>query len=216
MDISSIPKKYGGELDFECGMLPSIDPAIRHCLNLHNPKLEELLLTGPTRWIDGDDGEMMALSVGSINGKQHNEVVATLQPWASRTTTRSSAFQSNRNRPDFYTRPSYTASQTGSTSTSRPQSRSKPIAAFESAVLQKQPPTSVQPVTQTDGTMESESVLPNGSVLINESAGLECQAPPPPASVPPNSIAMPPPQIQRTETQYMTPATEPSEMKNFS
>ena len=248
MDVSSIPKKYGGELDFECGMLPSLDPDIRKCLEMKDPKLEELFLTGPTRWVDTDEGEMVALSVGSIDGNPHKEAVATMSSLAVRTATNSSMFQSQRSHPNFST--TQLASQPASQATSAPQSRpqSKGTAMTQT---QMQSPASntaqadfqqplqappMQPSQQVPSSMdssrqqmpipmgppqaavapESESTLPNGSIMKSQPASFDGPNDTPNGNVgPPKSITVPPPQLQRAETQYMTPATEPSELKDF-
>ncbi|KAL8869088.1 MAG: hypothetical protein Q9174_004533 [Haloplaca sp. 1 TL-2023] len=242
MDISSIPKKYGGELDFECGMMPSIDPEIRKCLDLKNPKLEELLVTGPTRWIDNEEGEMTALSVGSIDGNPHKEAVAIMHSWAVMTATNSRTFSTQRV-------PTLSSSyQPASKAPSRPQSKGEalPTTRLQPSPLQQaqavppsqssismtnqsslnqvqtnqdmQPrienPTSTEPQAESQSTAvpESESVLPNGSTVKSEPAQVNGQNG---EALPPKTITMPPAQLQRAETQYMTPATEPSEMKHF-
>ncbi|KAL8966058.1 MAG: hypothetical protein Q9183_003537 [Haloplaca sp. 2 TL-2023] len=246
MDVSSIPKKYGGELDFECGMMPSIDPEIRKCMDLKNPKLEELLLTGPTRWIDNEEGEMTALSVGSIDGNPHKEAIAIMHSWAVMTATNSRTFSTQRV-------PTLSSSmQPGSKASSRPQSEGEalPSTRIQPSPLQQvqavpssqasipttsQPPSNQmqphqnmrpsvdnpaltelraesQPSTNATIAPESESVLPNGSTMKSEPVlpnGQNGEA------LPPKTIEMPPAQLQRAETQYMTPATEPSEMKHF-
>ncbi|KAL8650655.1 MAG: hypothetical protein Q9210_003702 [Variospora velana] len=278
MDISSIPKKYGGGLDFECGMRPSIDPEIRKCLDLRDPKLEELFVTGPTRWVDGSEGDMVALSVGSIDGKPHKEAVATMHSWAVRTATGSSNFQ--RMHSDYF-QPmdsNYEAHssiyQTSSTSASRLQSKGDvtnqaqtqappppqaplgtethdlapsieqqpPLQPGESVVeipphatntfqigsaqpqvqpIQEMPPPSVpsaahQTPLQSAVVPESESALPNGSIIKSQPACLDGQVDMQNGRAgPPKNISIPPTQLQRTETLYMTPATEPSELKNF-
>ncbi|KAI4244552.1 MAG: hypothetical protein L6R42_010438 [Xanthoria sp. 1 TBL-2021] len=247
MDVSSIPKKYGGDLDFECGMMPSIDPDLRRCLEIKDAKLEELFLTGPTRWVDGEEGEMIALSVGSIDGKPHKEAVATLSSLAVRTATNSSMFQSQRSHPNFSATQliSQPASQPTSASQSRPQSRGtamaqtqmqapppnaaqpglqQPLQAPQMQPQQMPPPTgpSQQQMPPSMGppqpavAPESESTLPNGSVMKSQPASFdgtnEMQNG---GGAPPKSISMPPAQLSRMETQYMTPATEPSELKNF-
>lgn len=259
MDVSSIPKKYGGDLNFECGMMPSIDPEIRKCLDMKDPKLEELFLTGPTRWVDNEEGEMIALSVGSVDGKPHKEAVATMHSWAVRTATGSHTFQSQRTQPD------YSASQPVSQPTSAPQSRPQSIGQTMSQmpiqpppaqqpqptvqtqpvapIMPQQPPqiepsqqmpppfapppsaqtpfqtqtqTQSQPKTHAIIAPESEFILPNGSTVKSEPAFLDGQNERlNGGAAPPKGIALPPPQLQRTETQYMTPATEPSELKNF-
>ncbi|KAI4138364.1 MAG: hypothetical protein LQ341_004702 [Variospora aurantia] len=278
MDISSIPKKYGGGLDFECGMRPSIDPEIRKCLDVRDPKLEELFLTGPTRWVDGSEGDMVALSVGSIDGKPHKEAVATMHSWAVRTATGSSNFQ--RMHSDYF-QPmdsNYEAHpsvyQNSSADQSRLQSKGDvtnqaqtqappppqappntetqdlapsieqqpPLQPVESAVeipphatntfqtgssepqvqpIQEMPRPSVpsaahQNPIQSAFVPESESVLPNGSIITSQPAYLDGQVDMQNGRAgPPKNIPIPPTQLQRTETLYMTPATEPSELKNF-
>lgn len=81
IDVANIPKKYGGELDFECGMQPVLDPAILNALNLNSPQdksTSSLFLTAPVRWIDGENGDLIALGVGSEHGKERREPVAVL------------------------------------------------------------------------------------------------------------------------------------------
>ncbi|KAI4209131.1 MAG: hypothetical protein LQ351_007912 [Letrouitia transgressa] len=201
MDVSSIPKKYGGDLDFECGMMPSIDPAIRNCLSLKSPKLEELFLTGPTRWVDGDDGEMTALSVGSVDGQEHKEEVAVLHSWVTRVATGASAFPLSK-----------ANSYVGAIPQARPESRGKygqevPVSASQTAA-------EVQPaVAQPSVSSESEAVLPNGSVFKGEPV-LENGQPIYQNGTPPR-IEMPPPPVQRADTVYMTPASDPSELKQL-
>lgn len=276
MDVSSIPKKYGGDLDFECGMMPSIDPDLRKCLEIKDAKLEELFLTGPTRWVDSEEGEMIALSVGSIDGKPHKEAVATMSSLAVRTATGSSMFQSQRSHPNFSATQlvSQPASQPTSAPQSRPQSKGMAMAQTQmqphppytgqqdsqqlsqASQVQPPPPNAVQPgfqppsqapqlqpqqmpapmgpsqqqmpppsgptqpatqsALQSAVAPESESTLPNGSVTKSQPASLdgtnEMQNG---GAAPPKSITMPPPQLSRMETQYMTPATEPSELKHF-
>ncbi|KAL8998608.1 MAG: hypothetical protein Q9169_002359 [Polycauliona sp. 2 TL-2023] len=246
MDTSAIPKKYGGELDFECGMMPSLDPDLRKCLEIKDARLEELFLTGPTRWVYNEEGEMMALSVGSIDGKPHKEPVATMSSLAVKTATNSSMFQSQRTRPSFSAAQigSYVGLQHTPTSQSRPQSKGSAIpethlqppsshplqAGVQNLSLQPntmQSPQPMPPPTQQQMpppmgppqavvAPESEATLPNGSVIKNQPASLDGTKETQNGSAgPPKSINMPPPQLQRAETQYMTPATEPSELKHF-
>lgn len=234
-------------------MMPLIDPEIRKCLDLKNPKLEELFLTGPTRWIDNEEGEMVALSVGSIDGKPHKEAVATMHSWAVRTATGSRTLQSQRTQPES------SVSQPASLPTSAPQSRPQskgqglpmssvgsppahqaftaaepqpivpnayqqppqvvpssqamPMPQFPPPSVQSSPQATLQPATLPP----SESVLPNGSILKSQPAFLDGQVESQNGNVgAPKKIAMPPPtQLQRTETQYMTPATEASELRNL-
>ncbi|KAL8856112.1 MAG: hypothetical protein Q9178_007237 [Gyalolechia marmorata] len=241
MDVSSIPKKYGGDLDFECGMMPCMDPDLRKCLDIKDPRLEELFLTGPTRWVDNEEGEMVALSVGSIDGKPHKEAVATLSSLAVRTATGSSVFQSQRSHPNFSM--TQLSSQPTSQPTSAPQSRPQSKgAAMPPMQMQAPPPNPVQPglqqsipppqmqapqqmpppvgppqpVPQVALAPESESILPNGSVVKSQPASFDgSNDVQNGGAAPPKNISMPPPQLERAATQYLTPATEPSELKDF-
>ncbi|KAL8828668.1 MAG: hypothetical protein Q9170_006499 [Blastenia crenularia] len=255
MDVSSIPKKYGGDLDFECGMMPSIDPEIRKCLDLKNPKLEGLFLTGPTRWVDGSEGDMVALSVGSIGGKPHKEAVATMHSWAVRTATGSSNFQrlhsdyfqkmdsNSGSSPLTYEATAATQSRPQSRGDAKPQASMKPppppqaqqppeapppapsIEQFKAPQPQIQtqqmpPPSAPSMPTQSQFPNaiipESQSTLPNGSTIKSEPASLDGSTDlQNGGAAPPKSIAMPAPELHRMETQYMTPATEPSELQKF-
>lgn len=82
IDVANIPKKYGGELDFECGMKPVLDSAILSVLELEPVNVgsaETTFLTAPVRWIDGENGDLIALGVGSENGKERRQVIGTLR-----------------------------------------------------------------------------------------------------------------------------------------
>lgn len=86
IDIANIPKKYGGGLDFESGMAPVLDPAVLDVLSLTAPESSDapkMFLTAPVRWIDGPGGDLVALGVGSSNGVQRRETVATMHAHAA-------------------------------------------------------------------------------------------------------------------------------------
>ena len=53
-----------------------------------------MFLTAPVRWMDDENGEMMALGVGSVDGHERKERMATLHSLALQTLTRSSTHQS--------------------------------------------------------------------------------------------------------------------------
>lgn len=52
-----------------------------------------MFLTAPVRWMDDENGEMMALGVGSVDGHERKERMATLHSLALQTLTRSSTHQ---------------------------------------------------------------------------------------------------------------------------
>lgn len=66
-------------------MTPVLDPAVRAVLNLSSGSTdaERLFLTAPVRWIDGPDGDLVALGVGSVNGVPRRETVATMHAHAA-------------------------------------------------------------------------------------------------------------------------------------
>lgn len=194
--------KYGGELDFECGKLPVLDQQVRDCLSISaGSDTERLFLTAPVRWIDaGDDDEMTALGVGSVDGKQRKETVATLHSLAVRVATSSSKHTQTQGNetvgapasrpPTHYNQtnlPSRPASKGQATPTSRPASiQPAPNMNLSSASLHDQP-------VPAGGALQHP--LQNGG--------------------PPDKISMPPPsnQIERTKTDFFTPPSDPSEMK---
>ncbi|CAD6572780.1 MAG: hypothetical protein ASARMPREDX12_005445 [Alectoria sarmentosa] len=195
IDIADIPKKYGGGLDFECGKLPVLDQQVRDCLSITaGPGAEKMFLTAPVRWIDaGDDDEMTALGVGSMDGKQRKETVATLHSLAVRVATSSS-------------RHTQSWSETVGAPASRPPTHhSQNVQPRPVSKGQNNQPTSIEPapIANISTTSLHDRKLP---VLQHplQNGG------------PPDKIRMPPPtQIERTKTDFFTPPSDPSEMKTF-
>ena len=174
---------------------------------------ERLFLTTPVRWIDaGEDGEMTAVGVGSMDGKQRKEPVATLHSLATRIATHSSYVQSLR------------------TQNSVPNSR--PATAHSQAVSQKQPPTeSLSAPQNTAATLNiatsKQPPLDLGTATTSlQNVSLQSQPPPPSETLqhplanggPPKGISIPPPpvQIERQKTEYVTPPSDPSEIKTLA
>jgi hypothetical protein len=73
IDLANIPKKYGGELDFEYGDMPVPDPAWKDAIQWQGDFTD--FPGGPLYWIRGDDNRMQALAVGSIEEHQRKESV---------------------------------------------------------------------------------------------------------------------------------------------
>ncbi|PKS07326.1 hypothetical protein jhhlp_005928 [Lomentospora prolificans] len=77
IDPKNIPKKYGGELDFNWGQLPTVDPAwdgIVEWADGHNS-----FPTGPHVWREIDDGKKMeCIGIGSKGGKQREERICVV------------------------------------------------------------------------------------------------------------------------------------------
>jgi len=71
IDPANIPKKYGGQLDFNFGDMPVLEPAIVDALDMKDgsnglPKQrgEVTLPLGPIKWREGQGKEMEAIGVG--------------------------------------------------------------------------------------------------------------------------------------------------------
>lgn len=87
-----------------------MDPQVKAALDLRGS--EEMFLTAPVRWMDDENGEMMALGVGSVDGHERKERMATLHSLALQTLTRSSTHQG--------TIPQYKPQNTTATTQSQP------------------------------------------------------------------------------------------------
>ena len=167
--------------------MPNLDPALRDCLTIApGPDTEKYFLTAPVRWLDaGDDGEMSAIGVGSIDGKLRKEHVATLHSLATRVATHSERLALSRAATQQSTRPvSQAPTSNPATSIAGTSSR----------------PTSLHP----DVVHDTKSAQPMNGAVAN--------------GVLPEKIAMPPPptDLERQKTEYMTPASDPSELKTMS
>ena len=79
-DIVDIPRKYGGEFDFEFGMAPNLDPEIRSVITWLDGESERggELPMGPMRWINGGGGCRTAVAVGRVKGKERKVKVLSL------------------------------------------------------------------------------------------------------------------------------------------
>lgn len=76
-NIADIPRKYGGEFDFEFGMPPSLDPGITSVINWLNDNTE--LPIGPMRWTHIDDDKKTAVAVGRVEGQERKMRVLSLK-----------------------------------------------------------------------------------------------------------------------------------------
>lgn len=78
IDPKNIPKKYGGELEFEFGDQPTLDPALADILTWNGDL--KAFPDGPKFWRQlPDSNSIEAIAVGSSNGVQRNIEVATLK-----------------------------------------------------------------------------------------------------------------------------------------
>jgi hypothetical protein len=77
IDIKNIPKKYGGELDFEFGKLPVPDPQFEGILEWENGHTS--FPTGPLLWEEIDGGTRMACVLhGQRDGQKVHERICTI------------------------------------------------------------------------------------------------------------------------------------------
>ena len=227
MAVEDIPKKYGGTLDFEFGKLPNLDPKIKQHLTIESTgDAATFFVASPVRWVNeeesGEDGELTALSVGNLDGKQRKDRVAVLHALATRVATHSSNFQSQRTETTTLpSRPATSnnqpAQQNGSTSNGHVTSKG-------GAPLQSQPvsnghltpqsqPTSIQPTAAADLSKASvqDAPKPHSAPLEHPIANGS------PAESKPQNISMPPPptDMERTKTDFFTPPSDPVEAKQL-
>lgn len=81
IDPANIPKKYGGTLEYEFGMLPVLEPAFQEQLNWDNPQEEKgakTFPTGPIRW-KPNGSESKATGLGSLDQKPRDMPIATMK-----------------------------------------------------------------------------------------------------------------------------------------
>ena len=83
IDPVNIPKQYGGELEFEFGMTPKLDPTIAKMLRWSNQNTAESAESanrsypiGPLKLVD-QNNEKTIVAVGSVDGKERRETIAT-------------------------------------------------------------------------------------------------------------------------------------------
>jgi hypothetical protein len=81
IDPDNIPKKYGGNLDFQWGSMPMLEPEIDAAIQWESPAVQNGKNTfpiGPIRWEKGENGAIKAVAVGSENGKPRHKTVFTI------------------------------------------------------------------------------------------------------------------------------------------
>jgi hypothetical protein len=76
IDPANIPKKFGGELDFEFGKIPALDPALKDLITWEGSHMD--FPHGPLFWHDrGDYIELEA--VGSVDKQERHETICKLR-----------------------------------------------------------------------------------------------------------------------------------------
>ncbi|KAK3715534.1 hypothetical protein LTR37_007022 [Vermiconidia calcicola] len=83
VDRDNFPKKYGGNLDWKFGDMPNLEPAIVNSMRWKEDiqlNGHRTLPIGPIRWEYDENGDLMAMAVGTENGKPRRRVIAGLHP----------------------------------------------------------------------------------------------------------------------------------------
>lgn len=77
IDITNIPKQYGGELDFAWCQMPNLDPKIKDLATWDNGYTE--FPKGPLRWVTTEDGtQMEAIARGTVDKEERHTRVCTI------------------------------------------------------------------------------------------------------------------------------------------
>ena len=76
LDMEDIAQKFGGDFEYEHGMQPKLDPAVSEVLKWLPPNAS--LPIGPLKWIDQGKGKRVVVAVGSNDGRERGEKVASL------------------------------------------------------------------------------------------------------------------------------------------
>ena len=80
-DPIHIPRKYSGQFDFDFGMAPDLDPAIKDIITWlpsESGTSKGQLPMGPMRWLNDGDGKRTAVAVGKVDGKDRMTEVLQL------------------------------------------------------------------------------------------------------------------------------------------
>ncbi|KAF7295766.1 CRAL-TRIO domain-containing protein [Mycena chlorophos] len=84
MRPEDLPKKYGGELEWEYGMYPSLDTELGKVvpgLKMGDGKGKDgEWVKGPLRWVAEEGDKPKVVAKGFVGGKQRDEVVAVVEP----------------------------------------------------------------------------------------------------------------------------------------
>ncbi|KAK4549026.1 hypothetical protein LTR36_007482 [Oleoguttula mirabilis] len=83
VDIDNIPKKYGGNLDWQFGDMPYLEPSIVNALRWKEQPTEKGHRTwpkGPIKWQYDDNGDLVATAIGTEHGQVRNRAIAGLHP----------------------------------------------------------------------------------------------------------------------------------------
>ena len=76
--MANIPKRFGGELDYDIGSDIRLDPAISEILTWPSEKKSLSLPLGPIKWVRGEGGSRIAVAVGKEGEKARCDNIAVL------------------------------------------------------------------------------------------------------------------------------------------
>ncbi|KAF3914559.1 hypothetical protein ABW21_db0201120 [Orbilia brochopaga] len=76
IEKKNIPKRYGGDLDWDFGQGPDLDEDAKAVMADLAHTTTGGWAPGPIRWVGGDAPGARAVAVGSVNGKRRNTVLA--------------------------------------------------------------------------------------------------------------------------------------------
>lgn len=120
---------------------------------LDSRESEGMFLTTPVRWVDDQNGEMMAIGVGSVDGHPRRETMAILHSLARLTLTRSLTHEGH----------------PAMSQTSLPQSGNQtPLRAVPTAIDQRSTPSSSRP--QSRNQMSMTPMVPNATPAQSQPA----------------------------------------------
>ena len=218
-----------------------MDSQVRAALDLRGA--EDMFLTAPVRWMDDENGEMMALGVGSVDGHERKERMAVLHQIAVRQLTRSSTHQGPipQYKPTAQTesqplQPSILSTvqrnEREGRADSRPQSKQQQLDGTtekDHSVAQQQqyapPPYNPEASQKVTEKPQPQDIPPEPLAPLTQRLDptfTESHSDPAKnltSSVPngkPTSIEIPirngAPPLDRTETKYLTPPSDPSEI----
>lgn len=85
IDIDNIPKKYGGNLEWGFGDMPFLEPKVAEAMKWKEDIKENGHRTfpiGPVKWEYNEDGDLVAVAIGTENGAVRHRELAGLHPEA--------------------------------------------------------------------------------------------------------------------------------------
>jgi hypothetical protein len=73
IDVMDIPRNFGGQFDYQPGMLPTPNEAIKQILGWTSGDKRVHLPSGPLKWTVEEDGSHIATAVGAVDGEMRYE-----------------------------------------------------------------------------------------------------------------------------------------------